>query len=501
MELEKAVSAWTFLMSNSQSTRTQLYWNTLVRIPSQLASFAISIIVARILMPKDFGIFGIVMILVGYANMFTDLGFTQAIVQKQIKNKNTLDSIFTLNLAVSLLLTIFFYLFAGHIAIFFETPECKKAVQVMSLVFIVSSFSGVPHGILRRDVNFITFSLIEMSYTILMSAVTLTLALCGFKYWALLYGQLIPMAVIAIVLCIKAKWYPSIYYNHSLMKGIYNFGVWNFLTSQLSFLSRTMDKLIIGRCLGAVSLGFYDKSKSISLFPAEKILMNINAVMFSSFSKNKGSKNEIQDQLKKSLAITAIIIYPMYTGLILVAPYFVYGLLGEKWNPMIFPFQIILFGFFFKSFGGITASFNVAVGKYKSRSLRLLVSVFIFIVACFGLLRFGLNGIAISFVIFCFSSFILDTSLAISQAGFSCLDFSKVLLSGILPTAIMGLSVHITSYCFLCEYNVLNLILLSSLGGVVYSICLFLDPVKSSRVVREILIGDIKKRLFFLYRH
>jgi len=330
------------------NVRSNLYWNTLIRIPSQILTFVTSIIVARILIPKDFGILGIAMMLVGYANVFTNLGFNQAIVQKNIHNKKTLDSIFTFDLSISFLLTFLFYVHAGHIATFFKTPECKQIVQVMSIVFIITSFHALPHGILRRNMEFRTFALIETTQSLMMSAFTLALAILGFGYWSLAFGQLIPLTFITIVLCVKAKWYPSIYYNHNLMKNVYDFGLWSFLRSQINFIALHIDKLIIGRFLGAVNLGFYDKSMSLSQMPSDSILMNLNAVMFSSFSRNQKSRGILQEQLKKSLALTAIIIFPIYTGLILIAPYFVFGMLGEKWGPMILPFQLILFGFLSK---------------------------------------------------------------------------------------------------------------------------------------------------------
>ena len=135
------------------SVKSNLYWNTLIRIPSQIVYFAISIIVARILMPRDYGILGIVMMLIGYANTFTNFGFNQAIVQKRIVDKKTLNSIFTLDFSISIIIAAGFFLIAGFIADFFRTPECAKAIRVLCPIFILTSFYGLPHAILRRDMK------------------------------------------------------------------------------------------------------------------------------------------------------------------------------------------------------------------------------------------------------------------------------------------------------------------------------------------------------------
>jgi len=480
------------------SVKSNLYWNTLIRIPSQIAYFAISIIIARILMPRDFGILGIAMMLIGYANVFTNFGFNQAIVQKRIVDKKTLNSIFTFDLSISTLIATGFFFAAGFIAEFFRTPECAKAIRVLCLVFIITSFYGLPHAILRRDMNFKAVSLLEVVHSGLMALLTLLLAIKGWGYWALVYGQLVPLFVIAFVLCVKARWMPLIYFNNPLMKRVYDFGIWNFLRAQLSFISQHIDKFVVGRWLGPVSMGFYDKSKTISGVPNDSLLININAVMFSSFSRNQDSKGDLQEQFKKSLTLTSIIIFPIYTGLIVVAPYFVHSLLGEKWSPMILPFQIILFGFFFKSLLGLIANFNVATGKYRNDSLRLLVAVIVFALACFLFLRFGLNGIAFSFVVFSFTLFVLGMSLSISQIDMSWMQVIRSMLPGSLAAFIMGLSVETVSYFFLTKHTISNLIFLSTIGAMIYIFCLLIDRNETIKELRKILLSDIKKRISVL---
>ncbi|HET6465446.1 MAG TPA: lipopolysaccharide biosynthesis protein, partial [Nitrospiria bacterium] len=347
------------------STRSQLYWNTFISIPSQIISFVISILVARILDPKDFGIMGIVMMLIGFSNLLANFGFNQAVIQKGIHDKKLLSSIFTFNLAMSFGLTLVFFLLSGYMADFFKVPECKDVIKVMSPVFIIGSFAGIPNAILRRDMNFKAVSLIDFFQSFLMSIITLILAMKGFGYWALVYGQLIPSVVITITLYIVTQWVPIAYYNQSLMRSVFHFGMWNFINTQLGFVAQQTDKFIIGRWLGPAALGLYDKAKSVGEMPYNSLIININGVMFSSFSRLNNNKLELREQFKKSLTLLSFINFPIYLGLIIIAPYFVYVLLGDKWAPMIMSFEIILVSMLFKSFGGLVASLNIGIGKYK----------------------------------------------------------------------------------------------------------------------------------------
>ena len=482
-------------MSTPKSTRMQLYWNTLVRIPVRVASISISIIVARILEPRDYGILTIAMMLIGYANIFTNFGLNEAIVQKQISDGRTVNSIFTFDLTVSALIGTGSFLAADLVAVFFSTPESAQAIRILCLVFIVTSFIGVPHAILRRDMNFKAISLIEALQSGLMSGLTLLLAVMGWGYWSLVYGQLIPLVVVAILLCVKANWVPRIYFNNSLMKQVYDFGIWNFLKMQLDFISMHIDKFISGRWLGPVDLGLYDKSKSLAGIPYDSFLANINAVMFSSFSRSKEKRAQLQQEFNKSLTLNSIIIFPTYMGSILVAPYFVHGFLGERWTAMTVPFQIVLFGFIFRTLTGLVTSFNIATGSYRGHSLRFLVSVVIFSIACVTLVRFGLNGIAFSLVIFNSVSFVLSTLLAIQQHNIPWSTISNAILSGFIPASVMGLCVEAASHSFLTTYTLSNFFLLSVIGVTVYLSCLLCSRNETVKELRLATLTDVKKKM------
>ena len=455
--------------------RSNLYWNTLIRIPAQAINFAISIIVARILMPRDYGILGITMMLIGYANVFTNFGFNQAIIQKRIFDKKTLDSIFTFDLAVSLLIAMAFFLTSGFIADFFRTPECQKAIKVMSLVFIITSFSALPHAILRRDMNFKAVSILEVTQSILMSSITLGLALAGWRYWALVYGQLVPLSIITLCYCIKANWVPGIYFNHFLMKRVYDFGIWSFLSSQLNFVSGHIDKFIIGRWFGPTNLGFYDKAMSIATIPTTSVLMNINAVMFSSFSRCKSSIGDLREYFEKSLILMSIIIFPIFFGMIAVAPHFVYVLLGKKWSPMIFPFQIISFGLLFKAFGGLTQSLNVGAGRYRDHTIRMGASAGIFLVSCIALLRFGLIGVSVSFVFYSLAQIFLLMKLSLDVTDMTWYSIVKAIMPGLGGSVIMFLVSYTASLTIFSEYSIYNLISIIISGSVSYLFYLVLS--------------------------
>ena len=487
-------------INKRKDVKSQLYWNTLLRIPSQMIRFVLSIIIARLLVPNDFGILAIAMMAVNYANLITNFGFNEALIQRRIKDKKIIDSIFTADLIISLLLAGIVLSIAGYIAMFFNSPESKNAIRILSLMFIITTFYGLARAILRRDMDFKTVSIMDITLAISTSIVTLILAMNDFQYWSLIYGQLIPHLIVTVGICIKIKWVPALYYSHSSMKPIYNFGVWNFLKTQVEYVTQYIDKLIIGRFLGTASLGFYDKSMNIAKMPLESFTSSINSVMFSSFSNDKEYNHELQIKFKKTLSVISLINMPIYFGLIAIAPYFVYALLGNKWTPMIVPFHIILIACIFRSFGGLIASLNVAVGKYKKHTLLNLLSSAILIISCFILISFGINGVSAGFLLYCIIVIFLTMSLAISNINILWKDVIYSILPGLIGSTIMFAIMKALSYFFLTEYTLLNTLILIGTGILTYVSCLFIDKTEVTVELRNGLLSDMAKKYNWLIK-
>ncbi len=477
------------------STRKQLYWNTLLRIPTQIVAFVLSIIIARILMPKDFGIMGITMMFVGYANLLTNFGFNEAVIQKSIKDRETLNSIFTFDISVSIVLASIFFFASPYIAEYFNTPECENAIKVMSSVFIISSFTALPYAILKRDMNFKLVSIFEVSQTLLMSLTTLVLALGNYGYWSLVYGQLIPLLVIAILLWVNIGWLPKTYYKHNYIKGILHFGIWNFFKSQIIFISQHVDKFIVGRWFGASSFGFYDKAMTTSEMPYNTLIMNINSVMYSSFCKLRNDKEKLQKNFKKSLTIISYVGLPIYFGMLTIAPYFVNSLLGEKWNAMIIPFQIIIVGFILKIYSGLIASLNIAIGKYKELTINLFFAFIIFTVTCFLLLEYNIIGIAIGYLIFCIVQFILWMRIALKNVEMYWGSAFMTILPCVIPSLIMFATIETIANLFLTKYSFINMLYLIIIGFIVYSIYIFFDRSKFIVELKSQVWSDFKYKL------
>ncbi len=473
-------------------TRSQVYWNTLLKIPTQAAAFVVSILVTRILMPGDYGVMGVAMMLIGFANLFTDFGFSSAIVQKQVKDKDTLRSIFTFNFTVSTALAVTFALSARAIAAFFKSAECENVVIVMSSMFVITSFSAVPRAILNRDLDFKTLSLTDMASVILTSLLTLLLALCHYGYWALALGQLIPAIAFTIYLCVRVKWIPLLGYKHSSMRHIIDFGFWSVLKTQLEFALGQVDKLFIGRFTGLVALGYYDKAMSIAAVPSGSFIASLNAVLFSSFSQRKNDREDVKELLKKGLMTISVLSFPVYIGLFIVARYFVVGLLGTKWSPMIVPFEIIALSFSVRSIGGLVVAVNVAIGRYRAYTLRYALAGCVFVISCVLLVPYGTTGIATAFCVFAVLSVALGLQLAVSTVRLSWSDVLRACWPATKATVLMSVFTGLLSLV-LASPTLVNLFGLSIAGAVIYTSCLALETDARFVALKRATFADLRR--------
>jgi O-antigen/teichoic acid export membrane protein len=480
-----------FINNMTSNTKVNLYWNTLLRIPVKVISFIVSIYVARLLDPEDFGVMAIVMMSIGYANLLTGFGLSDAIVQRTINCNKTINSIFVFNLIISVFMVILFVFISRFISDFFGESRVEDVIKIMSIYFITSTFFGISHAIIRKNMEFKKLATIDSMQVLSMSFITVIFAMNNYGYWSLAWGQIIPMFIFSIYICFSARWLPKFYFSIELIRPIFNFGIWSFLRNQISFLINHIDQILIGRVIGSHSLGIYDKSMSISKMPGDLLLVNINSVMFSSFSLDKDKPDVLLSKLEKSLMITGLIVSPVYVGLVSIAPYFVEILLGLKWLEMVLPFKIICIAFVFKSYGGIFSSFNIAIGKYKEFTIRLFISGLIFFVSCLALINFGMVGVAISFLIFSLAEFSLYVSLTCDYLKISVYELVKPILickfySILMFTAGVSLSVFI-----LDEITITNMLLLIGLQATLYLLLVGISKDKILVSVKEAILSDV----------
>lgn len=295
-------------------TKEGLFWSTGLKIIFEVFRFGISIVIARILDPLDFGIMAIGAMVIYFSNSMSDFGFCNALVQRKEVHAVHINSVFTLNFGISLALTAAILLLATPLSRFFNSPQCAKVLMLMSAMFIVRTFYDISSALLRREVRFKFVAKIYFLQSTAQSLLALAMALIGLRYWSLVWSNLVALLLVTIILVNRADWRPRLIYNHRAMRPFYEFGFWNFIRAQLYFVNNYIPQFFIGRSLGPTSLGFFEKAYSITSIPLNSLMQPINTVLFSTFSRLQEDTTELVDWFQKLLIIQSVLIVPVLGG-------------------------------------------------------------------------------------------------------------------------------------------------------------------------------------------
>jgi len=440
----------------------------------QIVALCLAIILARILSPVEFGVMALANMIIYYANNLTNLGLNNALVQKDGIALRHINTVFTLDLFISLILAGTVVLFSAKIADFFHNSEVELVLKWMSLYFVISTFYYIPVVILRRDINFRFLSVLEFSQGILTSLIAITLAIAGFSYWALVVSTLVMTASAAAILMMKTRWVPRLDWT-SNMREIYTFGLWSFIRGQVGFLVSKADYFVIGRYLDVGMLGVYEKSFELTERAMSGITMPVNTIFFSTFSRLKKDVLQVKQVFLEAVALLALVSYPALFGLIGVAPHFVISCLGEQWAGAVVPIQILAAACVFRVLGGMVASVNTAIGLYKIHTFLNILSAAIFITLCFLFVHNGIVAVSIAFFVFCLISFVFSFWLLYSGVHVTLRELIKATWCPVIGSIVMLLSVWLLSiFAFTDSSSFLQFLVLVGTGAMIYIGWIFL---------------------------
>ncbi|CAN2048989.1 putative Polysaccharide biosynthesis protein C-terminal domain-containing protein [Candidatus Magnetomoraceae bacterium gMMP-1] len=478
-----------------------LFWAGILRGGGSGLKIIFTIILARILDPKDFGIMAIASVVVFYADNLTSFGFSNALIQRKNITSTYINITFITNFTISIFLCLICIIFSSAIADLFKAPESQAVIEIFSLTFLLTTFFDIPITLLKKEINFKASEIFRLARTLLQSFIAVILALLGFKVWALVYGQLAGLFIISIAIVWYTGWHPSFEFNLKKFKDLANFGIWDFLRNQIGYLGKYGPQFIVSRFIGIAELGFFEKAVSTSGMIVDQVSMNMNNIMFSAFSSIQGDENAIKETFKHYLTLRTAIGFPVVTGLALISPYFVPIVLGDKWNNAIIPIQIISISEGIRMLIGLLSVANVAIGKYARHTIYKTITNVLLLIFCLFFLKWGIIGICIALVIADLLS--LCASFQVFQSKLD--DFNIRSMLGSLRSAFYGCLVMICIFIILQKlffytitiYSMFGLIICSA---ITYSLCMLRSKHHDLQIIKNNIFEFIKKIMCGLRR-
>lgn len=461
-------------MSLKSKSKAAFFWASIQQVAIVILNLTISILLARILQPEEFGLIGMLSIFIAIGRVLMSGGMGASIIRTQLPTQRELSTIFYFNFTFSLIVYGVIFFLAPIIANFFERSILEQLIRVYSLVIVIFSFSAVQFARLTQQMDFKLALKIKLPSIILGGISGLTFANFGFGVWSLIAMYLTQALFDALQLWSRTKWRPSLVFDTDDFKKHFNFGYKISLYGILDAIYNNINNLIIGKSFSAQTLGYYTRSYTLSNMPISNFQEVISKVTYPLLSSIQDDNSSLKLYYQKITQVTMIIIFPVMTlGVIIAEPLFVF-FLTEKWLPAVPYFQLLcLSGFFIP-----LSSNNMNILKAKGRSSLIikigLAEKIIVGVGLFGAVYFGVYGLLIFLVIVSSINFMIKSHLGGGLIKYGLILQVKDFLIFFLITSIVGFLTYLFFSFFFNEYsNIISIISSSLVFFILYALLLF----------------------------
>ena len=433
-------------MNLKQKTVRNIKITAGMQVFSKILGTITSIFLARLLMPSDFGIIVIVYLFLAAINLFNELGFGAAIIQRKEDIDEALNTGFTLNLILSGLLFGIAFVFAPFFARFYDNFDLILVTRVMAVGILFSSFSFVPMIRLRKELKFGKMAIPDIITGLTNSSIAILLAFFGFGYWSLVYGGLASQVIKLVLLLKVCPWKPKFVFNKKIAKELFGYGKYLFVANILIFINMNIDDAVGGKILGFTALGYYFIAYRWGSFSV-RISGISERVMFPTYSKIQGDIWKLKRWYLKVLKYVSLVAFPLSFGLIIVAPEFVVVVLGDKWEPSVMPMRVLCIYGLFSSLCGTTGSVFTAVGKPELvRNLSFINTVFIVTLVYPLTLWYGVIGLSLSVTIAAVASSIPTFYSLLKTINIEFVEYISSIKSAFISATVASIAVTMLKY-------------------------------------------------------
>lgn len=380
-------------MSLRKKTITGLIWSASQQFGGQLISFCITIVLARILSPAEFGIIAMLAVFIAIGGLLVDGGLTSSIIRTENTTQKDYSTVFFFNLFGSILIYILVYFIAPLIADFYRQNVLTAIIRVYAIVFIINAFYEIQNARLMKIMNFKTQTLIQIPAVLASGLLGIGLALGGFGVWSLVWMNLFQSFLVAILHWIYAGWRPALIFDYQCFKTHFHFGYKMTLSGLLEIIYRNIYILIIGKSYSAAQLGYYSRADSMSQLPTSNIYVAINKVTYPMFAAISADNVKLKSVYKKLLQQVIFWNASILVLLIVVAEPLFRFLITDRWLPAVPYFQLLCLSGILYPFH----AYNLNILKVKGRSDLFLKLEFIkkalSVLGILAVIPFGIFGL------------------------------------------------------------------------------------------------------------
>lgn len=308
-----------------------LFWKIMENGGSQGIQFLVSVILARLLSPEEYGIVAIITIFITIANVLVQNGFSTALIQKQNVDDADFSSVFYFNLVTSGVIYLCLFAAAPGIGVFYHNENMVSVIRVLSIILFPGGVTSIQNAYISRKLEFKGLFLATLGAAVISGGLSIAMAYYGFGVWALAWQQIAYYFSLMIILFFTVSWRPKLIFASGRIKVMFSFG-WKLLCASLiDTIFNNLHGLIMGKIYNEEVLGYYNRGDQFPKLIINNLSAAIQSVMLPVLAASQNDLGRVKSMLRRSIATSSFLVLPMMAGMAAVADSLVLALLGEKW--------------------------------------------------------------------------------------------------------------------------------------------------------------------------
>jgi O-antigen/teichoic acid export membrane protein len=403
----------------NQKTKDSIIWDLSGAFVRQFALLFISILLARLLEPEEFGILGMSMIFISISEVFTDVGLTSGLVQQKDTKDIAYSSVFYINLLISVLLSGVILLAAPLIADFYEIPKVGTILYYLAIIPPIAALGRVQATILTKQINFKSLTIRDITATLVGGVLGVGAAFLDYGVYSLVIQQIAKVTTGTVMLWLVTNWKPKFEFSKNEIKKLFAYSSFVFLDSLLRQVFNKIDTIFIAKMFSPAMLGFYTRAESLKAQVQTYTTNSLRKVIFPVLSQLQDDDEKFRSTYFKAFNVVTGLIVLLIAPIYFLSNFIIIFLLGAKWEPSIIFFQILIFSTFTSPQIGMMSKAVLAKGYSKLNFnigliTRLLKTTPIVFGLLFGIKEFAIAVVVASTIAFFVYSIALDKRLKLS---------------------------------------------------------------------------------------
>lgn len=433
---------------------------------TQGIQFLVQVVLARLLLPADYGIIALVVVFTSIAAVFVQSGLNTALIQKKDADEIDLSSVFYLSLFIACIIYMVLFLAAPFIALFYDIPLVAPVFRALSITLIFGSFNSIQNAVISRNLQFKKLFFSSTGAILVSGVVGIYLAYKGFGVWALVVQQLSNQILVTLILWFTVKWRPKLIFSLQRVRGLFSFGWKLLLSSLINTAYRDLRSLIIGKMFSPAMLGFYNRGQQFPSVIVSNIDGSIQSVMLPVLASQQDNRQRVKEMMRRAIVTSSFTICPMMVGLAVMAEPLVKLILTDKWLPCVPFLQIFCAIYMFMPIHTANLQAINAMGRsdifLKLEIIKKIMGLSILSVTVF----YGVYAIALGGILSSLISTLINAYPNKRLLGYSYIEQWKDIMPSVLISLAMGAVVYTFNFLDIVVWKILLLQVVA--GAVIY---------------------------------